>query len=185
MSEAAPSPPPAPSVGELFAGFFSVGIIGFGGVLPLTRRMIVERRRWLTPAEFTDLLALCQFLPGGNVINLSAAVGYRFRGLAGAVAGIAGLMAAPVIVVILLGALYAQFQDVPAVRRGFAGLAAAAAGLLVAMTVRIAWPLRHNIPAMAVALVCFAAIALLRLPLLPTMLVLSPVSVFLLWRLKA
>ena len=175
----------APSVAEVFTGFFSVGIIGFGGVLPLARRMIVEQRRWMAGAEFTDLLALCQFLPGGNVINLSAAVGYRFRGLAGAVAGIAGLMAAPVIVVILLGALYAQFQDVPAVRRGFAGLAAAAAGLLVAMTVRIAWPLRHNIPAMAVALVCFAGIALLRLPLLPTMLVLSPVSVFLLWRLKA
>ena len=185
MPEAAPSPQPAPSVGELFAGFFSVGIVGFGGVLPLTRRMIVERRRWMTPAEFTDLLALCQFLPGGNVINLSAAVGYRFRGLAGAVAGIAGLMAAPVIVVILLGALYAQFQDVPAVRRGFAGLAAAAAGLLVAMTVRIAWPQRHNIAGVLVAVACFAAIALLRYPLLPTMLVLSPISVLLLWKLKA
>jgi len=69
-----------PTIGALFAGFFSIGICGFGGVLPWARRMIVEQRRWLTAAEFTDLLALCQFLPGPNIINLSVALGSRFRG---------------------------------------------------------------------------------------------------------
>jgi chromate transporter len=169
-------------VGELFAGFFSVGIVGFGGVLPLTRRMIVERRRWMTPAEFTDLLALCQFLPGGNVINLSAATGLRFRGLPGALMALAGLMAAPMAIIILLGLVYARFQDSPAVRRLFAGLAAAAAGLVIAMAVKIAAPMRHNLAGVAVAAACFAALALLRMPLLTTMAVMVPTSVFIAWR---
>ena len=59
-----------PTVAELFTAFLALGLIGFGGVLPLARRMVVEQRRWLNPAEFTDLLGLCQFLPGGNIIKL-------------------------------------------------------------------------------------------------------------------
>jgi len=72
--------PAMPTVGELFRGLLSIGIIGFGGVLPWARRMVVEQRRWLTPAEFTDLLGLCQFLSGPNIVNFATAVGSRFRG---------------------------------------------------------------------------------------------------------
>jgi hypothetical protein len=75
-----------PSIGALFVGFLGLGLIGFGGVLPLARRMLVERKRWLTPDAFTELLGLCQFLPGGNIINLSVAVGLEFRGVGGAAA---------------------------------------------------------------------------------------------------
>ena len=77
---------PPPTVGGLFRGFLSLGLMGFGGVLPLARHMLVEERRWLNGAEFSDLLGLCQFLPGGNVVNLSVAVGLRFRGVPGALA---------------------------------------------------------------------------------------------------
>ncbi len=63
MSESRPNP----SVAELFAGFFYVGVCGFGGVLPWARQMIVEQRKWLTPAEFAEMLGLCQFLPGGGI----------------------------------------------------------------------------------------------------------------------
>ena len=63
---------PSVSLAALFAGFFRIGMIGFGGVLPWARRMLVEQRKWLTAQEFTDLLALCQFLPGPNVVNLAA-----------------------------------------------------------------------------------------------------------------
>ena len=62
-----------PTVFDLFAGFFVVGICGFGGVLPWARRMIVDQRQWLTPAEFTEMLGLCQFLPGGNIMNVTIA----------------------------------------------------------------------------------------------------------------
>jgi chromate transporter len=85
---------PDPTVIELFAGFFVVGICGFGGVLPWARRMIVEQRRWLTPAEFTEMLGLCQFLPGGNIMNVTIVLGSRFRGIPGALACFLGLMTA-------------------------------------------------------------------------------------------
>ena len=174
--------PTAPSIAAIFMGFLGAGVLGFGGVLPITRRMIVEERRWMTGAEFTDILVLCQFLPGGNVINLSVAVGQRFRGPLGAIAGLGGLMAAPVGIVIALGLVYARFQDAPTVRAGFVGLAAAAAGMIIAMAVKIAAPLRHDPAGIAIAALCALAIAVLRTPLLPSMAVLAPLGMILAWR---
>jgi len=172
-----PAPLRAPTVREIFTGFLSLGFMSFGGALPHARRIIVEQRRWLDPAEFTDLLGLCQFLPGGNVINLSVAVGMRFHGWRGALAGLLGLIAVPSLVVIGLGVIYEHTQDEPHVRHLFVGLAAAAAGLLIAMAVKILLPLRRDPAAALIALVGFIAIALLRLPLLPTMLVLTPIGI--------
>ena len=173
-----------PSLFALFGGFFEIGMLGFGGVLPWARRMVVEQRRWLTASEFTDLLALCQFLPGPNICNMSVALGARFHGVAGAAACFSGLMAAPTAIVLALGVFYSHFSDVPAVQHGFAGLAAAASGLIIAMAVKISAPLRGDWPAIGVALVTFAIIALLRPPLLQTLLVLAPLSVVLLWWLR-
>ncbi len=186
MSERAGTPPPpAPSLAALFGQFLGVGIMGFGGVLPISRRMLVEQRRWLSAAEFTDLLALCQFLPGGNVINLAAAVGLRFRGLAGTCAAMAGLLAAPMAIVVLLGLIYARYEHEPLVRHLFAGLAAAAAGLVVTVSLKIAAGLWRNPVGIGAAVLTFIAIALLRLPLLPTMLAMAPLSILLAWRLRA
>ena len=173
-----PPPEPAPpSLPRLFGSFFAVGMMGFGGVLPLARRMIVERQRWLTAAEFTDLLALCQFLPGPNIANLSVALGRRFHGPVGAFAALAGLLGGPVAVVLVLGAVFDRFAAVPAVADGLAGMAAAASGLVLATALRIAAPLRRRPVAVAVAAVAFGAIALLRLPLLPVLLALVPAAI--------
>ena len=161
----------------MFAGFFSIGVTGFGGVLPFARRMIVEKRRWLTGPEFTDVLALCQLLPGPNIVNISVALGSRFRGLPGALAAMAGLLLAPVAIVMALSTVYVRFSGLPAVHHAFAGLAAAASGLVIAMVVKIAWPLRSSRIAVAVAAVAFVAVALLRLPLLPILIVLAPISI--------
>jgi chromate transporter len=168
-----------PTVGEIFGGFLGLGLISFGGALPLARRAIVERRRWLSASDFTYLLGLCQFLPGGNVINLSVAIGMRFRGLPGALAGLLGLIAGPSLVVIGLGVLYEHTQNDPHIRHLFAGLAAAAAGLLISMAVKIVLPLWRRPVAAIIATLGFLAIALLRFPLLPTMLVLTPLSIYL------
>jgi chromate transporter len=169
----------APSVSDLFTGFFILGLTGFGGVLPLARRMMVEKRRWLTSAEFTDLLGLCQFLPGGNIINMSVAVGLKFRGIAGAFAAILGLIAAPTAVVIALGIVYDRYENEPIVRHLFGGLSAAAAGLLISMAIKIAWPLRRDVSGLLIVALCVLAIAILRLPLLPILLTLAPLSIFL------
>jgi chromate transporter len=117
-------------------------------------------------------------LPGGNVINLSVAMGMRFRGVPGALAGLLGLIAGPSLVVIGLGVLYEHTQNDPYVRHLFAGLAAAAAGLLIAMAVKILLPLRRSPLAALIAALGFIAIAIMRLPLLPTMLVLTPLSIY-------
>ncbi len=171
------SPPAGPAA--LFLGFLEVGLLGFGGVLPFARRMIVEQRRWLTAAEFTDLLALCQFLPGPNICNMTIALGRRYHGAAGALASILGLMGAPVTIAVALGVVYGRYGGLPTVAHAFAGLAAAASGLVLATAVKVAAPLRGRATGLAVAAAAFVAIAVLRLPLLPTMLVLAPVSVWL------
>jgi chromate transporter len=178
MPESAPAAaPPPPSLAALFGSFFMVGILGFGGVLPLARRMIVERRRWLSAKEFTDLLSLCQFLPGANVTNLSIALGGRWHGPAGSVVAVVGLLAAPVGVVIALGAVYLRFREVPAVAHGFAGLAATASGMVLATAIRVAGPIRARPRALLIAAVALVALALLRLPLVWVLLVLVPASI--------
>jgi len=166
----------------LFLGFLWVGLCGFGGVLPWARRMVVEQRRWMSGPDFTDILALCQFLPGPNIINVSVALGSRFWGVGGALAAFTGLMAAPMVVVLLLGVIYERYAGVPAVQHLFIGLASAASGLVLGTSLKIAAPLRTSPIGIALAVVAFAAVAVFRLPLLPTLLVLAPASVLIAWR---
>lgn len=159
-----------------------VGLCGFGGVLPWARRMVVEQRRWMSAADFTDLLGLCQFLPGGNIMNLSIALGARFHGPLGSVTAFLGLMAAPVGVVIALGVVYDRYAGLPTVRHAFAGLAASASALVLANALKIASPLWGRPLGMGFAAVTFVAIAVLRLPLPPALPVLVAASTLLLWR---
>jgi chromate transporter len=185
QTDAEPAAQSAPSVANIFTGFFMVGVRGFGGVLPWARRTIVEERKWLTATEFAEVLGLCQFLPGGNIINVSVAVGARFRGAAGAVAAVLGLMVAPVAIVVGLGAIYDQFAEQPIVRRAFAGLAAAASAFVLTASIKIAAPLRGRWLALGIAAITFVTIAVIRLPLPMAMPVLAVASILVLWRFEA
>ncbi len=171
---------PPPPLRELFLGFLSVGVYGFGGVLPWARRMIVEQRRWLTAVEFNDMLALCQFLPGPNIINLSAALGYRWYGWSGAVTCFTGLMFAPMAIIIAMGMVYARIGGHPSVQHAFAGLSAAASAMVIAVSLKIASPLLQRPYALVVVAVTFVAAAVLRLPMLYVVLVCAPLSILLL-----
>jgi chromate transporter len=181
MSDA-PAPPSLPG---LFLGFLTVGLCGFGGTLPWARRMVVEQRRWMTPAEFTDMLGLCQFLPGGNILNLTVAVGARFHGVAGSAASFFGLMAAPMTIVLLLGVIYARYSGLPVVHAAFDGLAAAATALVLATALKIAAPLRARPLGVAIAVVTFAGIAVLRWPLPLVLVIIAPLSILAAWRFPA
>lgn len=172
---------PPPSLSDLFTGFLVTGLCGFGGVLPWARRLVVERRGWLTAAEFTDLLGLCQFLPGPNVINLSVALGARFHGLAGSLAAFSGLMAAPLAIVIALGLAYDRLAAIPTVAHAFLGLSAGASALVVATALRIAAPLCNRVSAVVALVATFIAVAVLRWPLGPVILVAAPLSALFSW----
>ena len=168
---------PEVSLGDLFRGFMSAAVSGFGGVMPWARRMIVDERRWLTDAEFLDVLAVCQLLPGPNIVNVAIAVGARFHGVVGAVVAFTGLMVAPLVVVVLLGSLYARYTELAAVRGALSGVAAVAAGLVIAMALRMSRALRGRPAAMAIALGAFVGAGLLRWPLYWIVLGLAPISV--------
>ena len=130
-----------PSLLDLFLAFSGMAVIGFGGVLPWARRMLVEQRKWMTGDEFSEALAVAQFLPGGNILNLGVAVGQRYRGVLGSLACTAGLVVGPFILVTLLAGLYLRYGQVPAVHNMLAGIAAGAAGLMLSMAAKMARPL--------------------------------------------
>ena len=185
MSDSAASSRSAnpPRLSELFLGFLAISLSGFGGVLPWARRMLVERRQWLNEREFAEALALCQFLPGPNIVNMAVIVGSRFRGVAGALAAFIGLVGVPLVIMMVCGALYARYGELEALRGALAGLAAGAAGLLIAMAAKMAMPLIREGQAapLLFALAGFAAVGLLRLPLYWAVLVLAPLSIAWCW----
>ena len=178
-----PPSSPAPTLWELFAAFATISLSGFGGVLAWSRRMMVEERRWLTPEQFNETYALCAFLPGGNILNFSVIFGSRFRGAAGALVAIAGLMGPPLLLIMVIGALYAHYGDLPAVRRMLTGVASAAAGLMMATVAKMARPLFRDSSVIrpAIALVTFVAIGLLHWPLPLVLAVIVPVSIGIAW----
>ena len=182
---AAPGPAAVPpSRRALFLGFLIVGMQGFGGVLPFARRMLVEQRRWLSEREFIEVLSLSQFLPGPNIVNVSIIVGSRFRGLSGSLAASLGLMLMPFLIVLALAATYAQFAAIEAVRGATNGVSAAATGLVIAVGIKMARPLKGVAWQIAMAALTFVAIALLRVPLLWALAVLAPVSIAIAWRMQ-
>jgi chromate transporter len=169
----------APSLLELFAAFAKISLAGFGGVLVWARRAIVEQHRWMTADEFNETFALCHFLPGPNVVNLSVVFGSRFRGVAGGIAAFAGLLGPPVVIVTILAALYARFGEIEALRRTLAGVSCAAVGLMFSAIFRMMLPLirKRDLVALALLAAVFAAIGLLRLPLPMVILVALPLSI--------
>ncbi len=175
---------PNPSVRELFVAFALAGLSGFGGVLPYARRMMVEQRGWMTAEEFNEAFSLAQFVPGPNVLNLAVVFGSRTNGALGAVAAAIGLLAAPIAIVMVLGALYALYGQYGAVPKILGGIAAAAAGLMIAAVARMAEPLLRRTagPAPYVAAAVFAAFGIARLPMLWVLAAAIPLSIALtLW----
>jgi chromate transporter len=175
---------PAPGPGELFTAFLWVGLSGFGGVLPFARRMLVEKRAWLSEPAFAESLALCQTLPGPNIVNLTIVVGSRFAGLAGAIAALIGLVAAPVAIVLLMAGLYGRFGGVGRLPAMIAALGAAASGLVAATAAKMAWPIIRRAPVSAAPfiLLAFAGVGVMRWPLAWVLAALAPFSIAAAWR---
>jgi chromate transporter len=174
-------PPIGMTKSALFLCFLTMGLVSFGGVLPWARRGLVEQRKWLSSEEFAEALSLGQILPGPNVVNLSIMVGARFHGALGALLAFAGLMLAPLVIILVLAELYGHYGQILMVQNAIHGSAAASAGLVVAMGIKmlsqqaIAW---RTSGISALALIGSGVLAL---PLLLVLCVLVPFSIFLSW----
>jgi len=173
------------SIAELFLAFNRMALQGFGGVLAVAQRELVERKRWLSNEQFVEMLSVSQVLPGPNVVNLSLVLGDRYFGLRGAAAALAGMLLAPLAIVLALTALYAQFAHLPAVAGALRGMGAVAAGLVIATAFKLLGTLKSNRMGQRIcatfALLTFAAVAWLRWPLLWVILGLGSLAIGIAW----
>ena len=178
---------PNPTELDLFLGFLSASVRGFGGVFVMGRRMLVEERKWLTPDEFVELLGVCQFLPGANIVNLSVAVGQRYRGWKGSLAALAGILGAPAALSIVLAALFMKYAAVPQVAHAMSAVAAAAAGLVIGAALKMAEPIVRKDWVLALPVVAgtLALAAFLRWPLPAVLLVMAGTGSAVAWARRA
>ena len=167
---------------QLFASFLKMGLLGFGGVLPWARRVIVDERHWLSDREFAELIGLCQILPGPNVVNLAVIVGTRSRGPVGALLAVGALLFVPVGVMLLIAMFYAEVASVSYVRDGIAAASAAAAGLILGTATRLLLQARPPLRGMLTGGAAFVAVGLLHWPLFWVIVVLIAVGITAEWR---
>lgn len=171
---------------ELFVAFTLLALQGFGGVLAVTQRELCDRRRWLTHAQFVEILSIAQVLPGPNVVNVALIIGDRWFGWRGAFAALAGMMSAPLAIVLGLTATYVHHAEQPAVAGALRGMGAVAGGLIIGTALRLAASLRGTpiggAAALALATASFIAVAWLRWPLVWVLLVLGSLGMAWAWR---
>jgi chromate transporter len=171
--------------GELFRAFNRLALQGFGGVLPVALRTLVEQERWLSPQQFVELLTLGQVLPGPNIINMAIVIGDRFFGWRGALAACAGLLLVPMFIVLGLAIAYQQQAAHPAVAGALRGMGAVAAGLVIATGVKLARTVRGNplgLPVCAlIGTSAFVLVGALRWPMVWVVLGLGGLGMALAW----
>ena len=174
------------SLRELFFAFNRLALQGFGGVLPVAQRELVERLRWLDKEQFVEMLAISQVLPGPNVVNLALMFGDRYFGIRGALTALAGMLIAPLVIVLALTVLYARFAEMPMVSGALRGMGAVAAGLVISTGLKLLGTLQRNpmgLPiSLAFAALTFAATAWLRWPLVWVITGLGSLAMAVAWR---
>lgn len=167
--EPAPARPQPASPRDLFVSFTWLALQGFGGVLAIVQRELVEKKKWLTPEQFLEDWAVAQVMPGPNVINLGLMIGDRYFGLRGALATLAGMLTIPLVVILALAVLYAHYAGNPQVAAALRGMGAVSGGLIAATGIKLIPQLRKHPLGFTVCLVfvalVFAAVALLKIPL--------------------
>ena len=163
------SRPQPTSLSDLFWSMTWLALQGFGGVLAVVQRVLVDEKRWLTNEEFIEDWAVAQVLPGPNVVNLALMIGDRYFGLRGGLAALAGVLAFPLLVVLIIAALFASVADLPMAQGALKGMGAVSAGLIAAVGLRLVSALKVNVMSISVcialAAMTFIAVAILRIPL--------------------
>jgi chromate transporter len=162
---------------ELFLGFLKIGLLGFGGIAPWARYVIVEERQWVTDKEFAAILGIGQILPGPNTMNAAVMLGDRFQGVPGVLLCLAGQMAMPLVIVTSLAVAYQRFAAIPEVRAALIGAAAGAAGLVLGTALKMFQKIRPSPLALLVAAIPLLTIGALDWPLVPVVCAVVPLSI--------
>ena len=186
MTRASDSPTAAPAtLAELFFAFNRLALQGFGGVLPVAQRELVERLRWLTQDQFVEMLSISQVLPGPNVVNLALMFGDRAFGWRGALSALGGMLVVPMAVVLALATLYVRFAEYPMVTGALRGMGAVAAGLVLSTGLKLLGTLRRNVMGLPVCLgfgaLTLLATAWLRWPLVGVIAALGSLAIAVAW----
>jgi chromate transporter len=165
------------SLAALFVAFLKVSLCGFGGGLVWAHRVTVEQCRWLNEEQFADILSLCQFMPGPNVVGIAVCVGAKLRGLIGALAATSGFLLIPWTIGFSLGVVILHYAHLIVLQNILRGISAAAAGLLIATGVRMLMPYRRHLQAMVVAALAVSGMGFTKLPLIVVLFTLAPLSI--------
>jgi chromate transporter len=171
---------------DLFLSFNWLALQGFGGVLAVVQRELVEKKKWLTLEEFVEDWSVAQILPGPNVINLALMIGGKHFGWRGALSALAGLLLVPTILVLIIASAIAGVADSGAMQGALRGMGAVSAGLIMATGIKMLPALKTNpmglVACIALAIITFFAIAIWRLPLSWVLLTLGPLASLWAWR---
>ena len=171
---------------DLFFSFNWLALQGFGGVLAVVQRELVEKKKWLTLEEFVEDWSVAQILPGPNVINLALMIGGKHFGWRGALSALAGLLLVPTILVLIIASAITGVADSEAMQGALRGMGAVSAGLIMATGIKMLPALKTNpmglVACIALATITFFAIAILRLPLSWVLLTLGPLASPWAWR---
>ncbi len=170
-----------PTATALFVAYLQIGLSSFGGANAWARRMMVERRGWLTDREFAERLGLGQVLPGPNAMNTAIIIGHGFAGVAGAAAAVAGLFGGPLLILAGLSWLYDAYGGHPWVRGALAGVASAAAGMMLGTAFKLVRGARPSWPMVAIGIAALC-LALARVPLPWIILGLAPLGILAAYR---
>lgn len=152
---------------DIFVSFFKIGTFTIGGgyaMIPLMQDLVVEKHKWMGEEEFMDMISLSQAMPGVFAVNMASSVGYRLRGVKGAMVAVAGNIMAPIAIILILAVFFRHFSENRVVAAVFRGIRPAVVALIaapvfsMAKTAKISW---RNvwIPVLSAMLICLFGVS--------------------------
>lgn len=167
------------SLSDLFLQFLIIGAVSFGGgIVAYERILLIEKRRWLTADEFMGYLAISQTMPGLNSVNLAVLAGDHLRGALGACIASIGLILPGSLFVLIIGVAYTTNTDHPLANLILAGVAAAACGLLAAITYRIGDEHWKHLKSLIIIVPTFLLMSIAKLSLPIVLLIMAPIAIY-------
>lgn len=164
---------------DLFFQFLLIGAVSFGGgIIAYERILLIEKRKWLTSDEFMGYLAISQTMPGLNSVNLAVLAGDHLRGVRGACVATMGLILPGSLFVLIIGVAYTTNTNHPLANLILSGVAAAACGLLAAITYRIGDEHWKHLKSLLIIVPTFILMSLVKLSLPIVLLIMAPIAIY-------